>query len=65
MPKYEYEYTVRRVETYRVFVEADNEDEARELAEEKFYSHNEDCEMTGEYVDLELFWTDDDSDEEN
>lgn len=65
MPKHEYEYTVRHVETYRVFVEADNEDEARELAEEKYYSNHEDCELTGEYTDTELYWTDDDSDEEN
>lgn len=62
MPKYEYEYIVEYTETHRVFVEADSEEEARKLAEEKYYNNHEDCELTSERIDFELNWSDDDSD---
>lgn len=63
MPKYEYEYIVKYTETHRVFVEANSEEAARKLAEEKFYNNHEDCELTSEHIDFDLNWTDDDSDD--
>lgn len=64
MPKYEYEYIVKYTETHRVFVEADSEEEAKELAEEKFYNSPEDCELTNEQIDFELNWTDSNDEED-
>ena len=55
MPKNEYEFYVKHHETRRVFVEADSEEEAKELAEDKYY--NGETEFYSQYTEVELNWS--------
>lgn len=56
MPKYEYEFYITFTEVHSVFVEAENEDEARELAEDKYY--NGEAEYRYERTEVKLNWSD-------
>ena len=56
MPKYEYEVRITYTEVHSVFVEADDEEAAKELAEEMYY--NGETEMKYSRVDTCVDWSD-------
>lgn len=60
MPKHEYEVRITNTEVRSVFVEADDWEEAERLAEEKFYSDRDSCEVRSESLDVEVSWSDED-----
>ena len=57
MPKHEYKVCITYTENYSVYVEAENEDEAKEMATDKFY--NGDLEAEGQpEPDVRVDWSD-------
>lgn len=54
--KYEYEFLITNTEVYSVFVEAEDYETAKKLAEEKYY--NGEAEMRRSEVDLVCNWSD-------
>lgn len=58
MAKHEYEVCFTYTERTSVYVEADDWEEAVELAEEKYYSDRDSCEYKDESLTVDINWSD-------